>query len=406
MKILWVKSDFLHPTSRGGQIRTLETLRRLHTRHEVHYIAFNDPAQPEGLARADEYCSQAYPVSGVVPKTSPRIALTFATNFFSPLPFAVGRWTLPAMRQTIESVRHRVGFDAVVCDFLAPATNFDSLADCVLFQHNVETMIWRRHAGHAADPLRRAFYRLQARRMFECEKKACLEAAHVIAVSETDAQLMRDLFGVSRITAVPTGVDTGYFRRPPEAAPPGTDLVFMGSMDWMPNSDGVHYFVREILPLIRKQIPTCSLTIVGRQPSAGIRDLAKSDPLIRVTGTVPDVRPFLWDARVSIVPLRIGGGTRLKIYESMAATVPVVSTTVGAEGLDVTHPSNIRLADTPQDFAAECIALLSRPVEAAVMAETALDLVTSRFSWESVTRMFEDVLIRAAERSRLPAQRR
>lgn len=399
MRILWVKSDFLHPTSRGGQIRTLETIRRLHAKHEVHYMGFEKEGEPEGVGRAGEYCSYLYPVKSEAPsKQSLGFAMQAISNLFTPLPLAVRRWTTSTMTEQVRQIRSRISFDAVVCDFLHPSPNFDTLDGCVLFQHNVETMIWRRHVEHAPDPVRKAFFRLEADRMFEWEKKKCLEAAHVIAVSELDARMMRDMFGVSRITAVPTGVDADYFRLPESAPEPTTDLVFVGSMDWMPNVDGVHYFVREILPLIRRQRPGCSLTVVGRKPSPDILALADADPAIRITGTVPDVRPHLWDARVSIVPLRIGGGTRLKIYESMAASVPVVSTTVGAEGLDVNHPANIRIADTPEAFAAACIGMLSQPEEARRMAAEALHLVTSRFSWDRITQDFEDILAGVASR--------
>jgi glycosyltransferase involved in cell wall biosynthesis len=399
MKILWVKSDFLHPTSRGGQIRTLETIRRLHQKHEVHYMAFENPAEPEGVARAKEYCSYVYPVKHEPPrKRSLAFALQVAGSVFSSLPVAVARWTSPAMKQALGDIQSRQKFDAVVCDFLHPAANFDSLAGCVLFQHNVETMIWRRHTEHAGDPLQRAYFELQAKRLFEFEKKACLEAGRVIAVSEADSRMMRDMFGARDIVSVPTGVDIDYFRRPEDTAPPATDLVFVGSMDWMPNTDGVHYFVREILPLIRRRYPECSVTVVGRKPSPDILALGEADPRIRITGTVPDVRPFLWDAKVSIVPLRIGGGTRLKIYEAMAAGVPTVSTTVGAEGLDIAHPSNIRLADTPETFAADCIAMLSDRREASRMSAEALHLVTSRFSWDRITQDFENILAGVAER--------
>ncbi len=399
MKILWVKSDFLHPTSRGGQIRTLETIRRLHARHEVHYIAFNNPAEPEGLVRATEYCSHVYPVRhDAPPKNSLKFFASVAGSVFSPLPLAVGRWVTPAMRDQIRQVRQQNKFDAVVCDFLAPAPNFDSLKDCVLFQHNVESMIWQRHTENAADPLRRAYFGLQAQRMLACEKKACLEAAHIIAVSDADAALMHSMFGVPKpkISPVPTGVDIDYFRAP-VPAPRDTDLVFVGSMDWMPNTDGMLYFVREILPLIRRQRPACSVTVVGRKPSPEILALAQQDPLITITGTVPDVRPHLWKSRVSIVPLRIGGGTRLKIYESMAGGVPVVSTTIGAEGLDVNHPSTIRLADTPETFADECLSLLNDEPTANQMAHAALDLVTSRFSWDRIASDFENILAGAAQ---------
>ena len=335
-----------------------------------------------------------YPVpNSAAPRRSLRFAMQVARSVFSPLPLALARWVTPAMGARIRQVRQQNRFDCVICDFLAPSPNFESLSGCVLFQHNVETMIWRRQAEYAGDALRRAYFGIQARRMFECERRACLEAAHVIAVSSPDARLMRRMFGVTddRISTLATGVDLDYFRRP-NSVPRETDLAFVGSMDWMPNVDGVHYFVREILPLIRRERPTCSLTVVGRKPSPDVLALAQADPLIRITGTVSDIRPHLWGARICIVPLRIGGGTRLKIYESMAGNVPVVSTHVGAEGLDVKHPTTIRLADAPASFAAECLQLLNAEATASQVAEAALDLVSTRFSWDGIAQDFEEIL--------------
>ena len=202
---------------------------------------------------------------------------------------------------------------------------------------------------------------------------------------------MRKLFGLASVSHIPTGVDVEYFRRPDQPSPKA-DLIFLGSMDWMPNIDGVEYFVREILPLIRKSLPQCTLAVAGRAPSAATLALAKHDPRIQVTGTIPDVRPWLWGAKVSIVPLRIGGGTRLKIYESMAAGTATVSTTIGAEGLVVSHPDNIRIADVPSIFAEQCVGLLKNAHERERVASEALRMVTSRFSWDAVVAEFEERL--------------
>ncbi len=393
MRILWVKGDFLHPTTRGGQIRTLEILKRLHARHEIHYVAYESPEQPEGLSRSHEYCTRAYPVQRKIPqRASFPFIVQMAGNIFSSMPLALSRYRSAAMRQQIQRLLNAFRFDSVVCDFLSPAPNFETLAQCVLFQHNVETMIWRRHASNAPDPLRKLYFRLQAKRMFRWERRMCLAAADVIAVSSQDAALMRELFGVAAVSHIPTGVNIEYFRRP-NGVLPKTDLVFLGSMDWMPNIDGVEYFVREILPLIRKNLPQCTLAVVGRTPTAAILALAKRDPGIQVTGTVPDVRPWLWGSKVSIVPLRIGGGTRLKIYESMGAGIATVSTTIGSEGLDVSHPENIRLADTPLAFADQCVELLKDEQERERLASKALQMVTSRFSWDVVVEEFEKRLM-------------
>ena len=392
MRILWVKTDFLHPTTRGGQIRTLETVKRLHARHEVHYVAYDNPAQPEGLQRAKEYCSFVYPLTLNVP---PRRSLKFARqaigNLFSSMPLSISRYYSPAMRSKIAELATKIEFDSLVCDFLTPAPNFPDIRKAVIFQHNVETMIWQRHVEQAPDPLRRAYFKLQADRMFACESDFCRAAGRVIAVSPQDAAMFEKMFQVKSYP-VPTGVDLDYFHRPADAART-TDLVFVGSMDWLPNSEGVNYFVREIMPLIWRSKPDCTLAIVGRSPAPDIKALAQNEPRIQVTGTVPDIRPYLWGASVSIVPLRIGGGTRLKIYEAMAAGTATVSTTIGAEGLDVTHPANIRLADTSREFASECLRMLDSFAEREAVAAAALHLVTSRFGWDAISDEFEKLLI-------------
>jgi polysaccharide biosynthesis protein PslH len=210
-------------------------------------------------------------------------------------------------------------------------------------------------------------------------------------VSDTDAQLMREMFGIKNVSTVATGVDVDYFC-PTAAAQPAFDIVFVGSMDWMPNHDGVRFFFEEILPRVRRAVPDCTVGIVGRTPPADLVESARRDGRITVTGTVPDVRPYLWGASLSIVPLRIGGGTRLKIYESMAAGTPVVSTTIGAEGLEVMDGQNILLADTPEDFAAACVQLLQKPDERARLAAAARELVTARFSWDAVADRFEQII--------------
>lgn len=387
MKVLWVNTNFMHPTTKGGQIRTLEMLRWLQRWHEIHYVAI--AGHPEGPARAHEYSFRSYPY----PYRVPSKAAAALHGLFSPVPVAVGRFHPPGMRRFLEELIRKERFDAGVVDHLAPTAYFPDLEHCVFFQHNVETVIWRRNVEHARG-LQRAYFRVQAERMNRYERRVSRAAGHIVAVSAVDAAEMRNLFGVTRVTEIPTGVNLDYFT-PARPAETRHDLVFVGSMDWLANIDGVLYFVEEILPLIRRRRPDCSLAIVGRTPPAKIAALGARDPRITVTGTVPDIRPYFWQSAVSIVPLRIGGGTRLKIYEAMAACIPVVSTTIGAEGLDVTHPENIRLADTPEDFANRCLELLENADERARIAARAWDLVATRFSWEHVSRRFEQVLATA-----------
>ncbi len=391
MKILWVKTDFLHPTTRGGQIRTLEMLRELHKRHEVHYVAFDDPENPEGLRRSPEYSTRSYPIRHrVISKRSPQFAAQLFAGLFSPIPVAGMRYRSEAMRATITRLTAERDFDAKVCDFLTPSVNIDDMRGWVLFQHNVESVIWERHAQTGRTLLHRAYFAQQARRMFAWERSVCSAASHVVAVSSIDESLMRERFGVDSISSVATGVDLDYFERP-AASTRNYDLVFVGSMDWMPNIDGAHWFLSEVFPLIKARRPACKIAIVGRNPPQSL--LAETnDPSVTITGTVADVRPFLWTSAISLVPLRVGGGTRLKIFEAMAAGTPVVSTTIGAEGLPVRHGENIRIADTPQQFAAECLDLLENREAQCAMAVNALNLIRANFSWETVTTRFEETL--------------
>lgn len=398
MKILWVKSDFLHPTTRGGQIRTLEMLKCLHSRHEIHYVAFHDGTISEALKRSAEYCSRAYPVChSVPPRRSIRFAGQLVGGLASRLPVSVKRYTSARMTRQIESLLMAQRFDRMVCDFLFPAANIPDIKRSLLFQHNVESIIWRRHVEQAKNRVKKAYFQLQAERMEAFERAICRTAGHVIAVSEIDRQTMCRLFGAERISSVSTGVDIGYFSPPRDleqvtADSRPADLIFTGSMDWLPNIDAVQFFVGEILPRIRKERPHCRLIIAGRRPSPAVEELGRCDAGIIVTGTVPDIRRYLWASNVSVVPLRIGGGTRLKIFEAMAARLPVVSTSIGAEGLPVINSKHISIADDPELFARHCLQLLGDLEVRRRMIDEAWSLVSSRFSWDAVTREFESAL--------------
>ncbi len=397
MKILWVKSDFLHPTNRGGQIRTLEMLKCLHRRHEIHYVAFDDGTNPEGLARSSEYCFRAYPIRHSVPAHgSIRFAGQLLHGLVSPVPVAVQRYKSERMKRQIERLLAAERFDSLVCDFLFPAPNIPDVSRCVLFQHNVESIIWQRHVEQAKSASKRAYLRLQWRRMEAFEGAVCRRAGRIIAVSPADRESISRCFGAERVSSVETGVDVAYFSPQASAGPIErlifADLIFTGSMDWLPNIDAVQFFAAEILPHIRKERPNCRLIIAGRRPASAIRDVAERDSAIEVTGTVPDVRPYLWGSTISIVPLRIGGGTRLKIFEAMAAKVPVVSTSVGAEGLPVTNDEHIAIADEPELFARRCLDLLGDARKRQQMTDQAWELVSTRFSWDRIGREFESAI--------------
>jgi glycosyltransferase involved in cell wall biosynthesis len=239
---------------------------------------------------------------------------------------------------------------------------------------------------------------MQTAKMEAYERKICRAAKHVIAVSEIDAARMKGMFGIETVTSVSTGVDVEYFASR-DVALPLSDIVFCGSMDWLPNVDAVEHFLSDVLPLIRQKLPEATFTIAGRSPDARVLKAVQGLTGVCVTGKVEDMRPHLWGAKISVVPIRIGGGTRLKIYECMAAGVPVVSTTVGAEGLRYKDAEDIVLADDASSFAEACIRLLADDVARRTIAHNAFARAQKEFSWAAVSREFEVIL----ESNRLPS---
>jgi glycosyltransferase involved in cell wall biosynthesis len=194
---------------------------------------------------------------------------------------------------------------------------------------------------------------------------------------------------------VATGVDTSYFTPRPADAGDLRHLVFTGSMDWIPNEDAMKHFCHDVLPLIRAEEPGVTLSIVGRAPTPAVQRLADITG-VEVTGRVDDVRDYVGRAGVYVVPIRIGGGTRLKIFEAMAMARAVVSTTVGAEGLPVTDGRDVLIADRPDDFAAAVVSLIRDPARRVQLERAARDLVVARYDWSAVAGQLEEALISAA----------
>jgi polysaccharide biosynthesis protein PslH len=395
VKILWIKTELLHPVDKGGRIRTYQMLRALARHHHIVYLALDDgtPGAAERAAAA-EYCAVLETVPfRPTPKGTVGFLRDVALNLLSPRPYVIDRYRVPALTERIRRVVREQQIDLVVCDFLAASINVpdDLGVPIVLFQHNVETMIWERHAQVAANPLTKFYFGQQAARMRRFERDDCARYDLVIAVSENDADVFRREMGIRHVAAVPTGVDIDYFAlRNPADVKPGT-MVFTGSMDWMPNEDGMAWFTSEILPKIQQQVPGATLAIVGRNPSAKVRSLHNPEAGVVVTGSVPDVRPYLASAAVFIVPLRVGGGTRLKIFEGMAMGLPTVSTTIGAEGLQLVDGEHLQLADTADTFAAACTALLADTAAATALATRGQSYVRTTCSWDGVSRTFAEL---------------
>jgi glycosyltransferase involved in cell wall biosynthesis len=224
------------------------------------------------------------------------------------------------------------------------------------------------------------------KKLRRAEAAACTKAAMTLAVSENDRAALVEAAPRARVRAIPTGVDTSYFH-PNGTRRSAAKLVFSGSMDWYPNEEAVLYFIDSVLPLIRRAIPEASLTVVGRNPSARLR--AAANGAVDVTGTVEDVRPYIDEAAVYVVPLRIGGGTRIKIFEALAMGKAVVSTRIGAEGLPLSSGEHFVEADDPDEFARAVVELIRKPERRRAIEQAGRKLVEERYSWNRAAREFE-----------------
>ncbi|MBA2733120.1 MAG: glycosyltransferase [Acidobacteria bacterium] len=405
MHILWLKTELLHPVDKGGKIRTYQMLRELKREHRITYLTLDDgSAASDARELASEYCHELICIPHQTrPKFSAGFYAELAANLVSPLPYFMKKYKSAQMQREIEKLDGSDSFDVLICDFLQPSVNVPAnvRAATVLFQHNVEAMIWKRHYEVQTNRLKKAYLYGQWRKSFAYERAACRRFDHVVAVSTEDRDLMRREYGLAAVTDVPTGVDTEYFRPRENVRREPHSLVFTGSMDWLPNEDAIQFFTKQIMPIVKQAVPDATLTVVGRNPYPSLIELSKRDSSIIVTGRVEDVRPFMQSAAVYVVPIRVGGGTRLKIYEAMAMQMPIISTTIGAEGLPLSDGAELLLADTPEAFARAIIRVMADEKFALELGTRAAATVREKFGWEKAATVFAEVCEGALAASRL-----
>jgi polysaccharide biosynthesis protein PslH len=394
MKILWVKAGGLVPVDTGGKIRSYNILRELAQRHSVTFFSFYGAHDNDTHADLKNVFDRVVcvPLALPAPKSLGEVR-DYGVHLLSNQPYGITKFCRRSVRLKLEALLKQETYDVIVCDFVAAAgvIPWHWPTPKVLFTHNVEATIWRRHFQVAQNPIWKVISWCEWQKMKAAERRYLVLADRVLAVSEPDRDAFSHVVGVDKLNVIPTGVDLDYFQPQPMQETPNS-LVFTGSMDWLPNEDAILYFAKAILPLIKQHCPEVSLNVVGRNPSRKLQSLAETEKSIRLTGWVKDIRPFLAQGSVCIVPLRIGGGTRLKIFEAMAMGKAVVSTSVGAEGLAVRPGHNIVLTDTPTNFAEAVISVLHDPDRRRQLGNAARNLVQENYSWTKVAEDFASTL--------------
>lgn len=398
LKILFLSQAFLYPLDTGGKIRTAKLLEQLTKIFDITLISnFDSSKDGPYFDCMTRLCREYRPVRwNPIKKYSPWFYLRLAKRMFSRYPIVVLNDYSKDIEEAILHLLNKERYDLLICDFLQPTLNFRKVVGfpILLFQHNVESVIARRHFEVAANLLLKLFWWLQWRKLDRYERETCHRFTGTVTVSESDKSLLEREFGGRNIFCIPTGIDTDYFV-PIDKSEVKDSLVFTGSMDWLPNEDAILFFAREILPRIKMQVPQVKLTVVGRNPSRALLKEVKRIPEIELTGWVKDVRPFVARHKLYVIPLRIGGGTRIKVYEAMAMGKAIISTRIGVEGLPVRNGENVVVSDEPQEFANAVVRLLRDANARRRIEINARSFVEANFSWENVAEVFANTCLKA-----------
>lgn len=383
------------PLDAGAKLRNYHLGRVLSEHARVSLLAFVHDGEP--LAIPENFYERVITVRREAGYTFTKLLRGAVGR--TPLPLL--NYTTDSMRQALEDLLAEVEFDIVQVEsihlmgYLPIIRGAQSRPLIICDWHNIESELMSRYGEREGNLLRRSYARRTARLMRNFEQRALGEFDAHVTVSERDAERLRKLNSEARIFVIENGVDAAHYsdeqleqaHRPRLTQHESNDsqnrIVFVGSMDYHANIDGAVSFSREVWPRLREPKPDLTFTIVGRDPSPEVREL-ESLPGIEVTGTVDDVRPYYREAIAAIVPLKVGGGSRLKILEAMAAGVPVISTTLGAEGLEVADDKNILIADTDEEMVEAIMRLIEQPEQRKQLSDAGRAVVSNRYDWTTI----------------------
>jgi len=390
MHVLIVDEEVPYPLNTGKRLRSYNLLKRLQEQHQITYVCYGSG---EEVLPDCPNVSLLILKSPILKQSGIRFYLALLKNLLSPLPYVVERHKSMLMQLTVEKILKQGGIDLVHCEWTPYSENIKMLLGdfpTVLSAHNVEAQIWQRYYETESNQLKKLYIKLKWQKMLNYEKMMSSLYSQVAVVSEPDQAVFVNHYECKKVTVVANGVDEKYFYPTPSKMK-ANSMVFTGSMDWRPNQDGVRYFIEEIFPIIKKRIHDATFTVVGRKPPQWLVALAERTEGVVVTGTVDDVRPYISESMLYVVPLRVGGGSRLKILEAMAMEKVVLSTSVGAEGLDVSDGKDIILKDRAQDFADAACEILKNPGQFNQYEKVGRELILVSYTWDAISKVMNDV---------------
>lgn len=394
MKILFLSPTVPFPLTDGGRIRVFNLLKQIAQRSEVTLLALKTQSSDvESVVHLERFGIRVHLVQqgGKLPSVS---FGTLLRAFLKKVPITVARYNVPAYRQKFRELVATETFDLVHYEMFHVAQfHTETHLPSLLSQQNVDAAIWRRLCQETANPLRKCLYWTQQRAFERYERLTHPQFDIVTCASEIDRQTFQRTNAAGRFEIIPNGVDVEDYQ-PAYGSEEEAHLIYIGSMDWYPNEDAVAFFADEVLPKIREKLPDVQFSAVGGNPSPRVQKLAARSQIL-VTGRVPEIKPYFARATVFVVPLRIGSGTRLKILEALAMGKAVVSTTVGAEGLNLVDGEEILIADEPIAFAEAVLRLLTDASLRRKIGENGRARVERDYDWrrigEKLYRLYESL---------------
>jgi polysaccharide biosynthesis protein PslH len=397
LNVVIVDEELPYPPTSGKRIRTLNLTLRLALRHNITYICHRNSDLAEARQATDFFREQGIAVRTVdwspPPKSGAAFYARLAANLLSPLPYSAASHDSRPLRQALREHAASHPVDLWHCEWTPYVQAVRGLTNGrrLVVAHNVESVIWRRYYETEPHPLRRWYVGRQWRKFERFERRVMGEVDRAVAVSGLDAERLRRDFGARQVDVVENGVDPAYFR-PENAQREPARLLFLGSLDWRPNLDGVRLLLDKVFPAVRAAVPSARLCLVGRHPPAWLKQASEA-PGVELHADLPDVRPQLSRCGMMVVPLRIGGGSRLKILEALATNTPVVSTRVGAEGLELEPERHLTVVEDVEDLSEAIIRAVREPAVMASQAERGREAVLRRYGWDSLAEQMDRVWI-------------
>jgi sugar transferase (PEP-CTERM/EpsH1 system associated) len=383
MNILYVTTKSPLPTNDGHSLRTYNLLKAVAAKHSVSLLSFvKFPIEYTCKHELEKFCSSVSLLPLPENSSNFRLLTSAAANLFTSEPFVAYKYAASAMRSAIINQLSKGNIDLVHIDMLPLGGYLDIISQPTLLNaHNVESALLKRKAESLKNGPTQWYFANQAARLERFEQMVVSKVNHVVACSDEDRVILQSLVPGSSVSVVPNGVDTDFYSPGGISQIDTTRLVFIGGMNWFPNKDAVVWFDDKIQNKVLQLDPAVTLDVIGRKD--GEMKLQHQDS-ITMHGFVDDVRPYLEHAAVVIVPIRVGGGTRLKVLEAMSMGKAMVSTSIGAEGIRVEHGKNVLIADTPEEFAQAVYTLLQDAELRDRLGKAARELVTAQYQWEVI----------------------